>query len=70
MLENSWSAVGNPTSVLDPSGSSFCPSGLAPVGIHHLLLSNTKRFELLCFYGNLTNNIYQSVAAKSWNKSA
>jgi len=33
MLENPWSAVGNPTFAL-------CPSGLTPVGIHHLLLSN------------------------------
>jgi len=40
MLENPWSAVGNPTSALSPSGSSFGPSGLAPVGIRHLLLSN------------------------------
>jgi len=40
MLENPWSAVGNPTSALSPSGSSFGPSGLAPVGINHLLLSN------------------------------
>ena len=40
MLENPWSAVGNPTSALGPSGSSFGPSSLAPVGIHHLLLSN------------------------------
>ena len=30
----------NPTSALGPSGSSFGPSSLAPVGIHHLLLSN------------------------------
>jgi len=30
---NAWSAVGNPTSALGPSG-------LAPIGIHHLLLSN------------------------------
>ena len=40
MLENPWSAVGNPISALGPSGSSFSPSSLAPVGIHHLLLSN------------------------------
>jgi len=46
MLENPRSAVGNSTSALDPSGSSFGPSGLAPTvgvaptGIHHLLLSN------------------------------
>ena len=40
MLENPWSAVGNPTSILGPSGSSFGPSCLAPIGIHHLLLSN------------------------------
>ena len=40
MLENPWSAVGNPTSALSPSGSSFGPSSLTPVGIHHLLLSN------------------------------
>jgi len=40
MLENPWSAVGNPTSALDPPGSSFSPSSLAPIGIHHLLLSN------------------------------
>jgi len=33
MLDNPWSAVGNPTSALGPSG-------LAPLGIHHLLLSN------------------------------
>jgi len=40
MLENPWSAVGNPTSALGSSGSSFGPSYLAPIGIHHLLLSN------------------------------
>jgi len=40
MLYNPWSAVGNPTSALGPSGSSFGPSSLAPLGIHHLLLSN------------------------------
>ena len=40
MLENPWSAVGNPTSALDSLGSSFGPSSLAPVGIHHLLLHN------------------------------
>jgi len=40
MLENPWSAVGNPTSALSPSGSSFGPSGLAPVCTHHLLLGN------------------------------
>jgi len=33
MLDNPWSAVGNPTSALGPSG-------LAPLGIHDLLLSN------------------------------
>jgi len=40
MLENLWSAVGNPTSVLGSPGSNFGPSGLTPIGIHHLLLSN------------------------------
>jgi len=40
MPENPWSAVENPTSALGPLGSSFGPSGLAPVGIHHLLPSN------------------------------
>ena len=40
MLENPWSAVVNPTSALGPSSSSFSPSSLAPVGIHHPLLSN------------------------------
>jgi len=40
MLENPWSAVGNPTSAIGPLGSSFGPSSLAPIGIHHLLLSN------------------------------
>ena len=40
MLENPWSAVGNPTSALRPSDSSFGPSSLAPVEIHHLWLSN------------------------------
>ena len=40
MLENPWSAVGDPTSILGPPGSSFDPSGLAPIGIHHLVLSN------------------------------
>ena len=35
---NPWSAVGNPTSALGSSDSSFDPSSLAPVGIHHLLL--------------------------------
>jgi len=40
MLENPRSAVVNPTSALGPSGSSFGPSSLAPVGIYHLLLSN------------------------------
>ena len=34
------SAVGNPTSALGSSGSSFGPSGLAPIRIHHLFLSN------------------------------
>jgi len=40
MLEIPWSAVGNPTSALGPSGSSFGSSSLAPIGIHHLLLNN------------------------------
>jgi len=40
MLENSWSAVGNPTSALGPSGSSFGPSSLAPAGINNLFLIN------------------------------
>jgi len=40
MLENPWSAVGNRTSALSPSDSSFGPSGLASTRIHHLLLSN------------------------------
>jgi len=40
MLENRRLAVGNPTSALRPSGSSFGPSSLAPVGNHHLLQSN------------------------------
>jgi len=40
MLEDPWSAVGIPPLLLGPSGSSFDPSILAPVGIHHLLLSN------------------------------
>jgi len=40
MLENPWSAVGNTTSALGPLGSSFGPSSLVPVGIHHLLMSN------------------------------
>jgi len=35
-----WSAVGNPTSILGLSRSSFGPASLAPVGVHHLLLSN------------------------------
>ena len=30
----------NPTSALGPYGSSFGPSSLAPIDIHHLLLSN------------------------------
>jgi len=29
-----------PTSALGPSGSNFGPSGLAPIGIHHLFPSN------------------------------
>ena len=37
---NAQKLLGNPASALDPSGSSFGPSSLAPVGIHHLLLSN------------------------------
>ena len=40
MLKNPRSAVVNPTSALGPSGSNFGPSGLAPIGIHHPLLSN------------------------------
>jgi len=40
MLENPWSAVRNPTSALGSSGSSFGLSSFAPVGIHHLLLSD------------------------------
>jgi len=38
MLENPWSAAGEPH--LCSSGSSFGPSDLAPVVIHKLLLSN------------------------------
>ena len=51
MLENTWSAVGNTTSALGPLGSSFGPSSLAPVGIHHLFLSNltTVNVPLLRF---------------------
>jgi len=40
MLENPWSAVGNPTFALGPSGLNFGPSGLVSIGIHHFLLSN------------------------------
>jgi len=40
MLENPSSAVGNPASALCPSSLSFDHSGLAPIEIHHLLLSN------------------------------
>jgi len=40
MLENPWSAVGNPTSAVGLSGSSFGPSNLALIGMHHLLLRN------------------------------
>jgi len=50
MLENSWSAVGNPTSILGPPGSSFDPSGLAPIGIHHLLLSNLTAASSLTYH--------------------
>jgi len=49
MFENPWSAVGNPTSTLSNSDSSFGPSSFALVGIHHLLLSNlTTGSEALC----------------------
>ena len=37
---NPWSAVGNPTSAIGPSGANFGLSSLAPIRIHHLLLSN------------------------------
>jgi len=40
MLESPWSAVGNPTSALGPSAALELrprPSGLALIGIHHLL---------------------------------
>ena len=40
MFKKPWSAVGNPTSALGLSGSSFGPSSLAPIGINYLLLSN------------------------------
>jgi len=33
-------ALGNPASALGLSGSSFGPSSLSPIRIHHLLLSN------------------------------
>ena len=47
MFENLWSAVWNPTSALGPSGLSLDPYGLAPIWIHHLLLSNlTTAVEL------------------------
>ena len=50
MLENRWSAVGNPTSALSPSGSSFGASSLAPIGIHHVLLSNlTSAVQHACY---------------------
>jgi len=52
MLENPWSAVGNSTSALGPLGSSFGPSSVAPVGIHHLLLSN---FTTVHTFGRLTD---------------
>ena len=63
MLENPWSAAGEPHSC--SSVSSFDPSGLAPVGIHYLLLSNlttgVPRIETLpshdreaMLYGQLT----------------
>jgi len=40
MLENPRSTVGKPISALGPSDSSFVPLSLAPVGMHHLLLSD------------------------------
>ena len=58
MFENSWSAVGNPTSALGPSGSSFGPSSLAPLGIHHLSPSNLTT-GCCCFTA-------RSTAAAEW----
>jgi len=47
MLENPWSAVGNPTSALGTSG-------LAPLGIHHLLLGNlTTEHNVEIRYANM-----------------
>jgi len=46
MLENHWSAIGNATSALGPSGWSFGPSSLAPMGIQHLLLSTYHCFTV------------------------
>jgi len=48
MLENTCSAVGNPTSALGPSGSSFGPSSLSPIGTHHLLLRNSTTEPVGC----------------------
>jgi len=50
---------GTPPLLSAPSGSSFCPSGLVPLGIHHLLLSNLTTvifhfITLVCGFQNVT----------------
>jgi len=50
-----------PTSALGPLGSSFGPSSLAPVGIHHLLLSNLTT-ELACMTGPTISSLLRRIA--------
>ena len=66
MLENPWLAVGNPTSALGPSGSSFGPPSLAPTRIHHLLRSNLTTGDLPQFivksaYNNTDQRFTQQI---------
>ena len=57
MLDNPWSAVGNPTSALGPSG-------LAPLGIHHLLLSNLTTAHRLYNRRQSVNTVSVVLAAR------
>ena len=67
MLENPRSVVGNPTSDLGPSGSSFGPSSLAPVGIHHHLLTNLTTAKNIDVVVDATTSDGFLVQTNSWS---
>jgi len=69
MFENPWSTVGNPTSALGLSGSSFGPSSLAPVEVHHLLPSNLTTGNIKTWTGlSVEESVRMTEDRDKWRK--